>query len=172
MKGKKGVSPVIATMILIGISFVSIFIFWTTIDSIIQNEAEKISLESQFVDIRVESVKFDSNGNLFVKIRRSAGGGEIGGLAIIISDGRSNKIIQENEAIKQLEVRTFVIPRESIESLGNIKSVSIAPIVKSNNGKNVQKGITDEEKLPENVDFVADENANEEPEIRKLIVID
>ncbi|MEK6760617.1 MAG: hypothetical protein AABX93_01705 [Nanoarchaeota archaeon] len=171
MEDKKGISPVIATMILIGISFISIFVFWIAIDNLIQNEAQKISLESQFVDIRVESVKFDSNGNLFVKVRRSAGGGEMGGLAIIISDGKSNKIIQENEIIKQLEVRTFVIPRESIENLGNIKSVSIAPIVKTQSGKNVQKGIIDEEKLPENVDFVAKEESDVLEE-RKLIIID
>lgn len=170
---KNGLSPVIATMLLIGTSLIAIFVFWVGINSVIQTQSNKISLESQFVDLKVESVKFDSSGNLFVKIKRNAfGSGEISGIAIIISDGDRNKIIQENVGLMQLEVRTFLIAKENLNDLGSIKSVSIAPILKSNDGKNMQKGIVNEKKLPVNVDFVADEKANSPPEQRKLIIID
>jgi len=169
---KRGLSPVIATMLLIGTSLVAIFIFWIGINSVIQTQSNKISLESQFVDLKVESVKFDSNGNLFVRIKRNAfGDGEVNGVAIIISDGSKNKVIQEKGAIMKLEVKTFIITKDSLEGLGTIKTVSIAPILNSG-GKNTQKGIVAEKELPVNVDFVADENADEEPEIRKLIIID
>jgi hypothetical protein len=156
-----------------GAAFAAILILWASINTLIKTESDKISLESRFVDLKVESVKFDSGGNMFVRIKRNAfGSGEISGIAVIISDGNKNKVIQENEAIMQLEVKTFAIPKESLEGLGAIKTVSIAPILKSNSGKNTQNGIIDEKKLPENVDFVADENAGKPPEERKLIVID
>src|SRR3990167_9491600 len=113
--GKKGLSPVIATMLLIGTSLIAIFVFWVGINSLIKTQSDKISLESRFVDLKVESVKFDSGGNMFVRIKRNAfGSGEISGIAVIISDGNKNKVIQENEAIMQLEVKTFVIPKESL----------------------------------------------------------
>src|SRR3990167_3544415 len=151
--GKKGLSPVIATMLLIGTSLIAIFVFWVGINSVIKTQSDKISLESQFVDLKVESVKFDSSGNMFVRVKRNAfGNGEISGVAIIISDGNKNKIIQENGGLMQLEVKTFIITKENLDDLGNIKSVSIAPILKTETGKNMQKGIIDEKKLPINVD--------------------
>ncbi len=168
---KRGLSPVIATVLLIAVSFLVILVFWFSINSLIKNESKKISSGLDEVSLEVKSVQLQGNGDLLVRVKRNSGPGELSGISFVISDGSNGVVFEIKTSLKELEEKTFTIPKEKILGLVSIKSVSVAPIIISSSNQEVQKNIVNEKQIEiSNTINLAGDNTT--VETRKLIIID
>ncbi len=129
---KKGLSPVIATFMLVVFSIAAVGIVWVAINSVVSNEARQISsgLEKLFLDIQIESARIEDN-SIIVTVKRNQGDGVLTGINFIFSDGSNAKIIEKTAGLKELERGTFIFSKEEFSGLEEIKDVSIAPVILS-----------------------------------------
>ncbi len=145
-RGKKGLSTVIVTVLLIGLSIVAVGIVWAVTSGILRKGAEDISSSSSVLDIKLElkNAKVE-NSNLVVTVERGGGEGTLGGVAIVVFDGTNTQVIDKPGDINQLDVKTYIIPDAEL-TVGYVKKVSIAPLIKKGVGF-TRGSIVDEEEL-------------------------
>lgn len=123
---KRGVSPVILTMMIIVLSLVSVTIIWTAVRPLIEGTTTETD---SCLPIVLESISCFSNETLSaVVVDRRVGVGDIGGMRFSFTfvDG-TRAYTYEVSHFDQLERRTFGFSHESVpEPL----SVDIAPVLK------------------------------------------
>ena len=141
MKNKRGLSEIITSVLLVSIALAAIAVFWVVVQNVIQTTTEKINIEKQTVNLQVESTNLQGNGDLLVKVRRNAGPGNVGGITFIVSGAGGSKAVQKIVGIGELEEKTYLISKNEIAGLESVQSVSVAPIIKTSSGTQVQKDI-------------------------------
>lgn len=128
-RGKKGLSGVITTLILILISLVAIGIIWVVIANMISEQSEQVNIDSFTIKLKIEQVL--TNGNQTnITINRGVGAGEVDGIKVIISDGTTPSSFDINSPIYELDTNTY-----TLEYGGIIKSVSVAPLFSTSSGE-------------------------------------
>ena len=92
MENKRGLSAIVATLIIILLVLVAVGIIWVVVRNLIQEGAEQIDVSTKCmaVDIRAVSVNETTAGNYAVTLRRLAGGEEIGGVKIVLFNETGN----------------------------------------------------------------------------------
>jgi len=142
---KKGLSTIIATLLIILLVLVAAGIIWVVVKKVISKNSELVAFESTTVDLEIISVtqpKNPATGNIIstkVKVRRNPGEGEIVGLIFSITNKNGESyVFEKNESIKQLEVKLF-----ELDYNGSIVSISVAPIFLTESGKKVIGNIGD-----------------------------
>jgi len=135
---KRGLSTIIATLLIVLLILVATGIVWVAIKSIITKNAENISLGKFTVDLEINSVK-KTDVNVNIKVKRNPGEGELKGITFVVFDGQNNYVFEKtNITLKPLEIKTFVV-----DYTGEVVSVSIAPMFESNSGKLITGSISD-----------------------------
>jgi len=64
--GKRGISNVVYTIIMIVLTLVAVTIIWGVVNNIITNQSEKIAIDSLTIDVEIQSVKIEGE-NISVK---------------------------------------------------------------------------------------------------------
>lgn len=94
MENKRGLSAIVATLIIILLVLVAVGIIWVVVRNLIQEGAEQIDISTKCiaVDIRASSVVPVSEevGNYSVTLKRLAGGEIIGGVKITLFNETTN----------------------------------------------------------------------------------
>src|SRR4030042_5531249 len=137
----RGLSTVVATLLIILLVMVAIAILWGVIRSVIKSNAESISLGKFTINLEILDV-YPSNGitDTGIKVRRNAGEGELEGIIFSIFDGEKNHLYERRDVnLDELEVRTFFVPYHNI----NIVSVSIYPLFLGYNGNIITGDVQD-----------------------------
>ncbi len=134
---KRGISGIIVALILILLSLVAAGIVWAVIKNILTKETEKVSLGSFFLDLQIQKVKTEDNGDVKVTVKRGSGSEdtEMTSIAFIISDGEKSKTIKKETTLKELEYETFTISYSELGDIAFVKEILIAPGVTSESGK-------------------------------------
>ena len=145
---KKGVSDVVVGLFLILMAFVSVAIVSVVISNIIQTESKKISLDSLFIDLDLQSVKIQDDGCVSVSVKRNAGDGILTAIKFVFSDGKNSKIIEKESDLSELETNTYTFSKEELGGF-DAKDVSIAPVIDGDSGESETKNIIDSGVLPE-----------------------
>ncbi len=127
---KRGLSTIITTLIMILLTLVAVGMIWLVVMNILKSSAEDINIGKFTIDLDIKSVQIDNN-NVMIKIKRNVGAGEISGLKFAVSDGFNISVYEETTNIKELEEKTYILNYDG----GLVKSVSIAPILKTSSGK-------------------------------------
>jgi len=144
MKNKRGVSQVIAMILIILIVIVAVSIIWFAIRPTI-DISDDISLERFTVNMEIlgESVSIDDN-NVFFKVKRNPGKGDITNLKVILEDINGNEKLFDIEdfIIQELETRDVIINNYRSQGLSDISKISIAPVF-SSNGREVIGNVAD-----------------------------
>lgn len=139
MGDKRGLSEVITTLLIIGLSLAAIVIIWVVIQNIISTGSDQVSLGKFTMDLQIEKVLINP-GTLEVTVKRNPGKGELNGLKFIISDGTSTEVLEEkNIQLEELETKTFILAYDGI-----VKEVSIAPIIIQSSGAETIGDVKDE----------------------------
>ena len=128
-KNRRGLSTVVTTLIIILLVLVAVSIVWVVIRNVIETGIEEISIGKFTLNLEITDVVVNT-GNVDVKIKRNAGIGELSGIKFIVSDGIETQVFEENTTIQELGQATF-----TLNYIGLVKEVSIAPILKSGSGK-------------------------------------
>jgi hypothetical protein len=145
-KSKKGLSTIVATLLIILLTLVAVGIIWVVIKNVLQSGAEQISLGKFTLNLEIKRVIVNEAGvSIDVKIKRNAGEGELSGLKFIISDGENSEVVEINNlSLKQLEERTFNLPLISVINISRIQKVFVAPIFKLESGREIVGDVKDE----------------------------
>ncbi len=144
IKGVKGLSSIVATLLIILLVLVAVGILWVVVKNVLQSGAEQISLGKFTLDLEIKQVQIVNDSALNVKVKRNPGDGEMVGLDFIVDDGDNTEIIEfPNISMKELQQITFNLVLASVNT-SNLKSVSIAPVFRMESGKEIIGDIKDE----------------------------
>jgi hypothetical protein len=142
---KRGLSTIVATLLIILLTLVAVGLIWVVVRNVIQSGAEQVSLGKFTLDLEIKSVVANATGNsINVKIKRNPGEGDISKLEFIIEDGQSTEVVETNVSLKELEERTINLPLTSLMNKSNIQKVSVAPVFILESGKEVIGDVKDE----------------------------
>jgi len=120
MKNKRGLSAIVATLIIILLVLVAVGIIWVVVRNLIQEGAESIDIGTKCiaVDVRAVSVTpvVNEAGNYSVTLRRTAGGEAIGGVKISLFNNTVNSgVLEFGIALTELQTAT-----QPIDTGGNV----------------------------------------------------
>ena len=110
MENKRGLSAIVATLIIILLVLVAVGIIWVVVRNLLQEGAEQIDISTKCiaVDLRAVSVVpvVGSPESYFVTLRRTAGGEAIGGIKIVLFNETANSGVLNFTALLELETKT------------------------------------------------------------------
>jgi hypothetical protein len=143
-KNEKGLSTIVATLLIILLTLVAVGIVWVVIRNVIQSSAEQVSLGKFTLNLEIKDVHVNvSNNSISVKIKRNTGEGEISGLNFIIDDGDNTEVVKTNLSLNELEEKTVKLDLDSV-NISKIKKVSVAPVFLLASGKESVGDVKDE----------------------------
>ena len=152
MKNKKGLSTIIATIMMILFVLIASGVVWVTIQNILSEETEDMSsgLDRITLSIVGSSVKMDDpedSTNISLIINRDIGEGKLTKVKIIIYNDAGESYSEDINAstLSELGSRKFSISKGG---LTEINKISVAPIIESASGKETLKGIVNTYKIP------------------------
>lgn len=109
MINKKGLSDVVTTLIIILLSLVAIGIIWVVVNNVLESgtETTEINAKCLQVDIQANAASCTAGGVCNVTYKRSAGGEDIDGIVIILSNGVASNQTQIAGNIAPLATKTL-----------------------------------------------------------------
>src|SRR3989344_1247552 len=135
---KRGLSGVVTTLIIILLSLVAVVTIWVVIRNIVESGSEQIQLGQYTVDLDLQKAVSIPAGTQ-VTVTRKPGQGAMSGLKFIVSDGVNSYIYDQKDiTLNELETKTF-----TINHTGPIKSVSVAPLIKTGTTDTAQNVVDD-----------------------------
>lgn len=140
-KGKEGLSSIIVTIIIIGLSLAAIVIVWTVIRGLLSQGVNVLGLGKFTIGLQIEGAHIAGN-DLVVDVTRKAGEGNISAIIFVISNVTEKKTVSKNIALNQLETKSFSLNLSEI-NIVNITQVSIAPVFASATGASTIGDIID-----------------------------
>lgn len=112
MENKRGLSAIVATLIIILLVLVAVGIIWVVVRNLIQEGAEQIDVSTKCIAVDVRAVGVvESAGNYSVTLRRFAGGETIGGVKIALFSETDNSGVlggfnESTTLLGELETKT------------------------------------------------------------------
>ena len=131
---RRGLSRVIATLIIILLVLVAIGIVWIAIKSIIASGVEGIFLGRFTIDLKIKDAYVDENNIVVNLIKRKPGQGNLAGIKFIFSNGTDMESAEKNTTMKELEEKSFTFTLNELD-VGTVETVSIAPIFGLDSGE-------------------------------------
>ena len=143
MNNKKGISAIVATVLIILITVAAVTIIWAAIIPMISNQLESgtICLDAvsqvQLLDSGYTCVDATGN-NISIQVKRGAKAFDLADIQVLISAGGTTTPIslvddEGYDALTELpgpnEEKVFVIDTSTIADKANINKVQIAPVV-------------------------------------------
>lgn len=141
----KGLSAIVATLIIILLVLVAAGIIWVVVRNIIAEGAEGIELGRFTLDLSIKSAYIDGT-NINVNVRRSSGEGDLIGVRFIFFDGTDSTSVDRNIPLIPTQERLFSFNSDDFDGVDDISvfyEVSVAPIYTSSSGTETIGDITD-----------------------------
>jgi len=139
---RKGLSAIVATLIIILLVLVAAGIIWVVVRNIITEGAEEIELGRFTFDLSIKSAYIDGT-NVKVNVRRSPGGGDLIGIKFIFFNSTDSIIVNRNIPLIELQERLFSFNSSEVGDINALQEVSVAPIYESSSGGETVGDITD-----------------------------
>jgi len=142
-RGKKGISEVIVSVLMILLVIAAIAIFWVVIRNLINSSTEEISSGLNLIDLKiVNNMVSEADNKAIVNVKRSIGSGNLSEIKFLFDtvSGNQFSIIQDT-VMGELEQNRFelVLPK----GVSHITKIKIIPGIKIN-GKNKFGSLSDE----------------------------
>jgi len=108
IKNKRGLSAIVATLIIILLVLVAVGIIWVVVRNLIQGGSEQVEINTKClaVDVAAVSVNETSAGIYDVTLRRNAGGEEIAGVKVVLFNDTASSDVLPFTAIVELATET------------------------------------------------------------------
>jgi len=142
IKNQKGISTIVATLIIILLVLVAAGIIWVVVKGIVQEGAEGIELGRLTLDLEIKKAQIENGNVTIVVVRRNPGQGNFVGMNFVFSDGINSEIIRENTTLQELEEKSFTFTLTEI-STDNLQTISVAPTFELSSGKESVGDIVD-----------------------------
>lgn len=141
-RGTKGLSTIVATLIIILLVFVAVGIVWVVVRNLVTGGSEQLDLTSKCLETTVTPTKVMSSGaNYNITVLRSGGNYEIGGIKLIFTSesSDSNFVYDSAGNIGNLNVKTIPVTVQDVSSPDKVKVV-VYFLEKSGNQQYCQGG--------------------------------
>jgi hypothetical protein len=149
-RNTKGLSSIIATLLIILLVLVVIAIVWVVVVNVIKKGADEVSLGKFTVNMEIVDADKINNTYITATIKRNPGKGEIAGIVFVVYDADNSELARYNIPMRELEQRDFNIVLFVLDAY-NVKKLSIAPIFILESGKESIGDIEDEWIFNENM---------------------
>lgn len=110
MENKRGLSAIVATLIIILLVLVAVGIIWVVVRNLLQEGAEQVDISTKCIAVDLRAVGVipvvGEAGNYSVTLRRVAGGEAIGGVKIVLFNETANSGVLNFTALLELETKT------------------------------------------------------------------
>jgi hypothetical protein len=127
---KKGQVGVIVIILIVLISIVAVAIVWNIVNPLVREKSEDIEIESFTISLEVAKVILFENGVIHVTVK--GGGDELEELRFIFYDKNGNAKVLDENGLNEFETKTYYF--SAIKNFGEVKSVSVVPIVNNKFG--------------------------------------
>ncbi len=142
MQNKRGLSAIVATLIIILLVLVAVGIVWVVVNNIIKKGAEDIELGRFILDLSIKSAYIDDT-NVKVNVRRSTGEGDLIGVKFIFLNSTDSISVDREISLVQTQEKLFSFGSSEVGDVSVFQEVSVAPIYESSSGKETVGEITD-----------------------------
>jgi flagellin-like protein len=142
LKNRKGLSAIVATLIIILLVLVAAGIIWVVVRNIMSEGAEGIELGRFTLDLSIKSAYIDGT-NVKVIVRRSPGGGDLIGVRFIFFNSTDSISVDRRIPLIELQERLFSFNSSEVDDINALQEVSVAPIYESSSGRETVGDITD-----------------------------
>lgn len=144
MKNKKGISSIIATLILILLTIVLIGIVWVVVSGIVTNSTKQVNSGAQCLNsgVQITSASCTGTGNdCNVTIQRTLGTDVIGGVRLIFINAAANSSV--NDTSGNILTQASTIAQDWSPGVTNVTEVDAAIYFADASGaKSVCSGVT------------------------------
>jgi hypothetical protein len=122
--GKKGISDILITVIMIGLVLVAIGVVWAVINNLVGSKTDEVSINSDClaIDLRPTIANCSVGGACDVYIKRNAGGDEFSGIKMVFY--HLNGTSSTKEATGNIEPLATV--KKQATGLANVTRVEIS----------------------------------------------
>src|SRR3989344_5813845 len=137
---KRGLSDIIATVLIVLLALVAVAILWVFISNPISKAGVKIGSDSQFIGTRFSIVPGSVDvvgGQVDLILERKSGGGELAGFIVVLEDSNGKSFSYDNNK----DIGFDVLERKKISiamsgtGLSDVVKVSVYPTVFDDNGE-------------------------------------
>lgn len=130
---KRGLSEIVTAILVVVLAIIAVIIIWGIIRPMLRSSSEQVdeSKVTIFLDI-LPAESYITDSNVYIKVKRQAGNGNLTGIKFIFHKGVDRKIIdvEEGAALQELEEKLFSFSYAEIGyTKDELEKVSIAPIV-------------------------------------------
>ena len=134
MKNQKGLSLIISLLMVVLLIFVAIGIFWFVTRNVLEEGTEQFELGSKCLEVDVRATTASCvDGVCNVTYTRKAGGDEIAGIKLVMSDGTESYTYDVPGNIEPLDTKTVTGVNDS--AITNPTSVEVAVYFESASGE-------------------------------------
>jgi len=142
MKTNKGISTIIATIMMILFVLIATGFLWVIIQNLLTDKTDEISSGLNRISLSIvdSSVDFSESGKVSLIINRDIGEGQLSKIKIILYnlEGESYSEDVEANTLDILGNKRFTI---NTGGFTNIQKISVAPILKSSSNKETTQEI-------------------------------
>jgi len=140
MKNKRGLSDIVATLIIILLVIVAAGIIWVVVRNVVQSGADQIELGQRCLAVNIEYVGVVEtsvgSGIYNVTLARRAGGQDMAGVKItLFNNAGDNSGIIDFPAMTELQTRTM--PAVNNVSLSNATRIEWTPFFEDSAGRDM-----------------------------------
>lgn len=154
----RGLSTVVATLIIILLTLVAIGVVWVVVRSLIFTGTQQITETQTGYDLSLKYA-YDVYPCIAVQVKREVGGGNMTGIRFVFTNKTESRTFDRNEsAFSMHELETKNFQATGLTGIGGGDTVAVAPIYTSpSTGKQVIGQATDSKKIspnyPQNANF-------------------
>lgn len=140
MKGKRGLSTIVITAIMIGLVLVAVGVVWVVVNNIIAGGTEDAGYTAKCIelDLEINSVTCSSTCTVVVKRNAGTGSSEIGGVNVVIANDAGESQVTEKVG------NIAVLASSSFASIAMptspTKAEVVAYFIKENGDKHICSG--------------------------------
>ncbi len=130
---KKGLSEIVATLIIILVTLVAVGIIWAVISNVINSGTQQIALNQYNVDLQITKAQVSPDNTSLLVYVKNAGQGDFTGMDFVFNNRTSSQVIRVNSTIVPLQEKSFSFTFSDI-NITNLQTISVAPFTKINSG--------------------------------------
>ena len=111
MRNNRGLSAIVATLIIILLTLVAVGIIWVVIRNVVQSGSEQVDLSTKCLAVDLEAVSVSETAGVYaVTLKRNAGGEALGGIKVSVFNAASNSGVMDFGALTELQTSTVSLP--------------------------------------------------------------
>lgn len=131
--GKRGLSSVITSLIIIGLALVAIIVVWGVVRNIIEGGSKDIFLEKYTINVDVLDLSLQGQ-DATINIKRNSGQGDFSGMSFIIDNGTDNTRIDKT-SLNELETKNYILNLTEL-SIFDKADISVVILYNNQEGEN------------------------------------